>query len=288
MNYLKCLWLTPVVLLSFCVIACSAQKVLWGDCIYLTGSIGVADELVYAFFEKQMLNQGKLQDAQGFFDHLPISTAIAQTKTPSNSGGFDLAIPRKAILKDHNLVIVAYSPFEQKDFRYWLVHIPEDDGIREVSLEDQVLYSTRQTAYLAGYEITFSANIPKITYSYIKKKQGLIQGASIYVPHGHTIEFIVNEHAPAATVPESWQTLAGIDYWPSSTGWKKTAAGIEEIAGLKFAISHWMGKQARTTYCGVDYIARDGRKLIGLRELSNGDELCKSSLAEPILRTLRR
>ena len=110
----------------------------------------MADELVYAFFEKQMLtantNPDKLPDAPGFFDNLPISAAIAQTKTPSDSGGFDLSIPRKAILKDHNLVIVAYSPFEQRDlrFRYWLVHVPESTGLKEVCLDDQVLYSARQ------------------------------------------------------------------------------------------------------------------------------------------------
>ena len=296
MNYLQCLWLTTLLLLSFLVVGCSAQKLLWDDCIHLTGYTEVADELVYAFFEKQILTgnnkQDRLQNAQGFFDHLPISTAIAQTKTPSLSNSFDLAIPRKAILKDHNLVIVTYSPFEQNDLRYWLVHIPEDAGIKKVCLEDQVLCSTRQTACIAGYEITFSANMPKITYSYIKRKQGRIQGASIYVPHGHTfdsIELIVNEHAPAGNVSDSWQTLAGIDYWPSSTGWEKTSAGIKEIAGLKFAISHWMRKQeGGITYSGVDYIARDGSKLIGVRELSNGDELYKSSLAEPILTSLRR
>ena len=106
-----------------------------------------------------------------------------------------------------------------------------------------------KTACIADYEITFSANTPKITYSYIKRKQGRIQEASIYIPHGHafdSIELIVNERAPAGVISDSWQTLAGIDYWPSSLGWKKTSSGIKEIAELKFAVTHWIGKQART------------------------------------------
>jgi hypothetical protein len=287
--------------------------------IHLKGSIGVADQAVYAFTENQMLTavtmEDRRPDALGRLDDRLVKMAIAQTMTPGMSGEVNLSVPRKKIPPDGNLVIV--TPGQLKDgfqLNYRLVHIPEATWLRELSCLDRQDNSLHlQTARIVGpvdsYEIRFPAakpegfeggNISSSTYYDNNARQGRTQIVDwdIYPGAGHpnsfsagSIELMVTSHALPGVVPAPWQIPFG---WglvtPSQeVAWlTRTSAGIHEVAGLKFAVTRWTAKYFKTRLSGSDYLAQDGDKIIGLRGYNCGDERATARITESVLSSLRK
>jgi len=154
-------------------------------------------------------------------------------------------------------------------------------------------------ARVSGYAVDFPDTIPdgyyggnSPNYSYFNSEgdgPARIASWDVSFPRGQLrfpvpgrIELMVNQYTHYGHLPYAWKFQT--DLKKKST----RAGGIKSVAGLNFKTTYWKGKIEGSAISGVDYLAQDGKKLVGIRGYNYGDENSTAAATAHVVESLHR
>lgn len=180
-----------------------------------------------------------------------------------------------AALQHHNDYAQVASTGDSSTLRGYELHIPALMAQADTSADDKGEFRT-----FRGWNLGLATNMPKPTFELLVANN-LIVGEDTLVP-------------PSALPADQSKSLSEkvCCRWTHPEGFKltfRTYVGIVHQAGLKFDVYRWEGERNGQKIAGIDYLAGDGNKVIGLRSSDGISEKSNATLRmKAAFRTLRK
>ncbi len=155
------------------------------------------------------------------------------------------------------------------------------------------------SARVSGYAVNFPKNAPdgyegamRPEYVYFNSEDDgttRITKWEVNLPRGQNkspiegeIELMVNPYVRRGHLPSCWKSPTNLNKTSTKPG------GIKCVAGLNFKVTYWKGKISRNAIAGVDYLALDGKNLVGIRGYNYGDEVSTLAATERVVDSLHK